>query len=391
MRKTETAPASGSRFEHAKKAGAIAIASLVMATGTGAANRSVEEVKQVTTKHGYLEINGNPLFPFMTWAQCSPEVDANISQLGINVFMDNSCGEAELADAVGSRAYLIAPEGSRVKSRYVIAENNTDEPDGYGIPPSRIPARKNNVVRAETFTADFANRDIQPGDGSPYHEYFAKNDFIGFDLYPINMRENHPWAGLSAVYSFQRTLGRLAHGKPTYQWIETNQLYPYMPAPSPQEVQAEIWLAIAGGAKGIGYFTHQEPVSANWRRYSVTPETANVISQTNYRIKRMAGILLKGAYLPPINERGNPVRVGAWDFEGKRFLLAVNSSEAATESTFGTSGLAGNMNPVGNPKRHFQVKYNRIHDSFQPFEAKWYVGKQPAVTTATNARLAKTP
>ena len=46
---------------------------------------------------------------------------------------------------------------------------------------------------------------------------------------------------------------------PTFQWIETGPSradYCGGYQMTPAELRAEVWLAIAGGARGIGYFTH---------------------------------------------------------------------------------------------------------------------------------------
>ncbi len=51
----------------------------------------------------------------------------------------------------------------------------------------------------------------------------------------------------------------LAGGRPTFQWIETGPINPTYCggfAMTAAELRAEVWLAIAGGATGIGYFTH---------------------------------------------------------------------------------------------------------------------------------------
>ena len=78
---------------------------------------------------------------------------------------------------------------------------------------------------------------------------------IGFDLYPLQS-----WCRperLVDVYHSQRELVDLAQGKPTFQWIEAaGMTCPHggATAVTPQTVRAESWLAIAGGAKGLGFF-----------------------------------------------------------------------------------------------------------------------------------------
>jgi hypothetical protein len=56
------------------------------------------------------------------------------------------------------------------------------------------------------------------------------------------------------VYWMQREIVALTGGKPTFQWIEAGPMEhcrEYLD-PTPEIVRAETWLAIAGGARGIG-------------------------------------------------------------------------------------------------------------------------------------------
>ena len=77
---------------------------------------------------------------------------------------------------------------------------------------------------------------------------------IGFDLYPLQN-----WCRperLVDVYLSQRAR-RSRQGKPTFQWIEAAGMtcpHDGPTAVTPATVRAESWLAIAGGAKGLGFF-----------------------------------------------------------------------------------------------------------------------------------------
>ena len=87
-----------------------------------------------------------------------------------------------------------------------------------------------------------------------YPGLVAKADVVGFDLYPLQelcRRELLPW-----VFDSQRELVRLAHGKPTFQWIEIREMkcHNAAAAVTPRTIRVESWLAIAGGAHGLGFF-----------------------------------------------------------------------------------------------------------------------------------------
>ena len=87
---------------------------------------------------------------------------------------------------------------------------------------------------------------------SPQHA-----DVVGFDMYPIVKFCGR--VPLLDVFRAQRELMTIyAPGKPTFQWIETSKMTGECPTLqiTPQIVNAETWLAVAGGACGIGYFTN---------------------------------------------------------------------------------------------------------------------------------------
>ena len=87
-----------------------------------------------------------------------------------------------------------------------------------------------------------------------YPALVANADVLGFDLYPLQNWCRYDDFG--HVFDAQRELVALASGKPTFQWIKARTMDCHDPTldPSADTVHAETWLAIAGGATGIGYF-----------------------------------------------------------------------------------------------------------------------------------------
>ena len=114
-----------------------------------------------------------------------------------------------------------------------------------------------------TLTAHFAQELgplPDPFGKSIYPAYAARADGLGFDLYPLSHLCGHAVVSLGSVYHDQRDLVALAGDRPTFQWLETGSLEGACGAPvTPAAVHAEAWLAIAGGARGIGYFTYGWP------------------------------------------------------------------------------------------------------------------------------------
>ena len=109
----------------------------------------------------------------------------------------------------------------------------------------------NSTLTFLTTGAGFFSRSYS-GPSPPRSEYRALTllaDVPGFDLYPLG----HCSTDLSAVYDAQREFVQLAGGAPTFQWIETGPIRPEYcggVAMTPEELRAEVWLAVVGGARG---------------------------------------------------------------------------------------------------------------------------------------------
>ena len=129
----------------------------------------------------------------------------------------------------------------------------------------------------------------------------------------------------------QRELVALTRGKPTFQWIEAGPMEHcrHNEDPTPTVVRAETWLAIAGGARGIGYFP-------DWWEESIRNEV---------RLVNREILALAPALLAPVAKANwsteNPVRIGARRYNGATYVIAVNTS---------TTRRDGLVHPAG-PRR----------------------------------------
>ena len=184
---------------------------------------------------------------------------------------------------------------------------------------------------------------------------------IGFDLYPLQV-----WCrrdGFPAVYEAQRELAALAGPRATYQWIEVGRMEfcngrPDLD-PTPLTIRAETWLAIAGGARGIGYFPD------HWQ-----PPVAQAITKLNTEISALGPALL--ARPLPATASAGPVRVGARRFNGATYVIAVNTSWRRVTATVGVAGLRGVARAFGE-NRALPVRRGAIRDGFGPLQAHVYV------------------
>jgi hypothetical protein len=279
-----------------------------------------------------LRVNGNAIFPRMVWRQCPTYYPESIAA-GINVFLGVSCAgpTEQFAGLAGRGASTTDASTPGVSGPAHLGWHLPDEADVAIGGADRLPAPKaDGRVTFLTVTDKFApntapgphGRDIYPG-------LFETADVIGFDTYPIEVRCSV--AQIDNVYWMQRELVQQAKGKPTFQWIEAGPMEHCRENedPTPTIVRAETWLAVAGGARGIGYFPDY------W-----VGEIRNEIRRLNREIAALAPALLA----PVVNATWSaekPVRVGVRKYNGALYVIAVNTSTSPTTASFNVPGLAG--------------------------------------------------
>jgi hypothetical protein len=124
-------------------------------------------------------------------------------------------------------------------------------------------------------------------------------------------------------------------------------------------VRAETWLAVAGGARGIGYFPD------HWR-----PEIAQEMARLNAQLSALAPALL--AKDVAATASAGPIRVGARRFYGTMYLIAVNTSWTRVRAKVTAPALNGNARVFGE-NRTLPVRRGRVTDGFGPLQAHVYI------------------
>jgi hypothetical protein len=190
----------------------------------------------------------------------------------------------------------------------------------------------------------------------------------GFDLYPLNACQSD----LSAVYDAQREFVRLASPTPTYQWIETGPIRPTYCggfSMTPAELIAEVWLAVAGGARGIGYFTHTFTPSDN--PFDVTAPLQSAMRGTNAMLAAVRPGLL--GITRPSSVNSPVVKVLARAGGGRTYVFAVNTMRSPTKVQIEVPGLgATRMNVLGE-HRSLVTQGGALIDHFGGLQAHVYV------------------
>jgi hypothetical protein len=322
-----------------------------------------------TSGHTIL-VNGQVFFPIAVWDECTDAVAAKIAQ-GINLFMGEGCGhEAQLPAALAGRAFAVVDAqpiaAQPVKANGVIGWFYPDELDGRLSPPLTSadvaklaltpPA---GTLSFLTLTNHFYSRaEPLPIGRAVYPTFAGLASVLGFDLYPLQN-----WCRpdrLGDVYDAQHELEALAGGKPTFQWIEVRQMDCSADlAPTPATVRAETWLALAGGADGIGYFPHE------W-----SSTIGAEITTLDASVAELAPALLAedGSATAPL-----PLRVGVRVLNGAVYVIAVNPTSTPVDGTIQVDGIADRTFAVRGEARSVVASNGAIADHFDAYGVHVYV------------------
>ena len=355
----------------------------VLAIPTAFAASDTERTAHASVADQAILLRGKPFFPVMLIDQCDPGAAARARSLGVNLVLNESCqgvsARKQLA-RVSAGAFAVLPmSGQGSEGARLVGWSYPDEPDNNGWTPTRL---------EQTFDYHAGSPDgllsFMTTSGSFFHgsyrnptvslATFAKfahiPDVAGFDLYPLN----HCQQDLSVVADAQRQFTELAGGRPTFQWIETGPIKPTYCGGfqmSPQQLGAETWLAIVGGARGIGFFTHTW--SPAHKAFDVTPALQLAIKRTTASIAAVQPGLT-GRTVPSSADSG-AIRVLARVSGAKTYVFAVNATNAPVQAQLDVPSISDTPIGVFGEDRSRAPASGHFDDSFGPYGIHIYVAR----------------
>lgn len=360
--------------------GATALAlALFFTTFAGAMQ---EQSADATVVGNVIEVHGEPVFPVMLLDQCTADSVARAQELGANLIVNEACEgmspPQQLAAFDGSALAVLAFSGDTTRAAQLAGWTFPDEPENnhwtpetlrstYPYPRGEPDGRVSLITTGGGFF-DEPYRDPNVPLSS-YRAFASLADVAGFDLYPLN----HCQHDLSAVYESQRRFIALSGNTPTFQWIETGPIRPDYCGGftmTPAELRAESWLAIIGGARGIGYFT--QTWTPEHQTLDLSPELTQTMRELTSTFVAVRPGLLGRTIPSSVNSGG--IEVLARTDGTRRYVFAVNHHRTPITAQIYVPGMAeGKVWAVGENRSLHVDESQRFNDVFSPLGVHVYV------------------
>jgi hypothetical protein len=279
-------------------------------------------------RDGVVRVNGGAFFPLITWQECPGQWEPDLAQ-GITLFAGNPCtGLANLLAALGGRALAAGTteDVADTTGPGLLGWFHADEADARGLTGDSLTRPVGGLGFLTLTSHFFSGAAPLPAGRGMYPGLIAQADVVGFDLYPL--QELCRPDMLPAVFDAQRELIELTGGKPTFQWIETREMKCPQTPVTTRTITVESWLALAGGAHGLGFFPSD-------RHEPATTALANVMA----RIRQLEPVLLRPPAQLTVSTASQAVRASARSFGGAYYVIAVNAGATRANVTLDAPAL----------------------------------------------------
>jgi hypothetical protein len=342
---------------------------------------SPDGTAQASVAAAGITVAGTPFFPVMLIDQCDAAGAVHARELGVNLIVNESCPSVSAGDQLGAvrgKALAVLPIADRSPRGAALAgwsfpdepENNSWTPDTLRNAHPFPRGGPDGLLSFMTTGAGFFRSPYTSSKVAPdvYRQFAHLADVAGFDLYPLGHCSND----LSAVYDAQRAFGSLVGAMPTFQWIETGPIRPgycggfQMTA---AELRAEVWLAIAGGARGIGYFTHTW--TPDHHSFDVRQPVAHQMARTNELIAAVHPALVGRTVASGVNS--SAVKVLARRAGSTTYVIAVSTARTPIRIRYDVPALRNGVVGVFGEHRSLSVSEGRVDDGFGPLAVHIYV------------------
>jgi len=360
-------------------------------------------------------------FPIAVWLQ-DPKNALRYKVLGINLYIGLWRGptEQQLAELRRAGMPVICEQNgfalARLDEKIIVGWMHGDEPDnaqslgkgkGYGppIPPEKIvesyrrlkakdPSRPVVLNLGQGVAWDgWYGRGVRTNHPEDYREYVRGCDVASFDIYPA-VHDRPAVAG--KLWYVARGVDRLRKWtdgkKPVWNCIECTRISNPKVKPTPQQVKAEVWMAIVHGSQGLVYFCHQFQPKFIEAGLLADEEMARAVGEINRQVRELAAAINSPAVSGGVSVECEPADV-AKDLAqamstgpiaavvkrhaGAVYLFAVRMEPRPAQATFRIAGLNGKAKiEVIGEDRSIDSDGGQFADRFEPYGVHLYRVRQ---------------
>jgi hypothetical protein len=334
--------------------------------------------------------------PIGVWMQ-NPENAIRYRDLGVNLFIGLWEGptDAQLDALPAPDVHTFCGQSgvwqSRLDDRAISGWMQDDSPDnaqelpegGYGpcIDPSVVQERNAQMTAADrsrpTFlllgqgVADSAwvGRGDCTGRTEMYRDYAEGADVLGFHVYPRargDLQLNVIATGVDNLLAWS------SHQKPVLALIEASNIDGNA-RPSPEDIRAEVWLALVRGAAGVAYFCHRFMPDFSETDCLDDAPTRTALARINREITMLAPALNSPMVGNGVAVDSDvPVATRLARVAGVTYLFAVALDDAATSARFSLRGIDAGLAEVIGEDRTLEVEGGVLGDDFDGYGVHVY-------------------
>jgi hypothetical protein len=376
---------------------------------------AVAQEAKLATEHPASKWKNGPFaddgyFPIAVWLQ-DPKNAARYKAAGINLYVGLWRGPTtnQLAELQRAGMSVICGQnraGLENKDHpSIVGWMHGDEPDnaqslgqgkGYGPPilPEKI-ARDYERIRAADPTRpvllnlgqgdawdNYIGRGVRRNHPEDYPEYVKGCDIASFDIYPAAHDKPEVAGKLEFVARGVERLVQWTHGEKTvWNCIECTHISNPQIKATPQQVRAEVWMALIHGSRGLIYFVHQFKPTFNEAALLDDPKMLAAVTAINRQVHKLAPALNSPSIVDGVTVKSSaedaPIAYMLKRRSDTTYLFAVNMCNRLTRGSFvirtsasgpGQSLLA----TVLEESRSVPAPNGEFSDEFKPYEVHLY-------------------
>ena len=210
-----------------------------------------------------------------------------------------------------------------------------------------------------------------------YPEYCKGCDVVSFDIYPVTHGKDAVKGKLEFVgRGVQRLRGWTNGKKPVFACIETTHVDNAAARPTPEQVRAEVWMAITCGAGGVIYFAHEFAPQFVEAGLLAHAEIAAAVKSVNAEVLAMAAVLNSPTLEDAVRvDAGTGVGIAMLCKQDGAdlmiFTASMTAQTARAKFTMQNGKRAGKVEVRGE-RRERQLDGGTFTDDFAPYAVHHY-------------------